>query len=208
MAEHTEMYVQIALGKLDLKKIKPLVVKGGNLKHGSISKTIKESFEALYKKVAGKKEELIIGDNIGQMDYKLSPCCNPIPGDSVFGFVTINDGIKIHRNNCPNAKQMRANNAYRVINAKWKSEELSDFLTGIRFTGIDDIGLVNEITSIISSEKGVNMKAVSFDSNDGIFEGKVMLYINSIKHLTDLMKHLKSIEGIKTIERIDTNEEG
>lgn len=207
LVEHTEMYVQIALGKLDLKKIKPLVIKGGNLKHGSITKTIKESFEALYKKVAGKKEELIIGENIGQMDYTLSPCCNPIPGDNVFGFVTISDGIKIHRNNCPNAKQMRANYAYRVINARWKSKELADFLTGIRFTGIDDIGLVNQVTSIISSEKGVNMKAVSFDSNDGIFEGKVMLYISDINHLTELIKTLKNIEGVNTIERVDATEE-
>ena len=156
--------------------------------------------------MAGKKEELIIGDNIGQMDYTLSPCCNPIPGDNVFGFVTISDGIKIHRNNCPNAKQMRANYAYRVINARWKSKELTDFLTGIRFTGIDDIGLVNQVTSIISSEKGVNMKAVSFDSNDGIFEGKVMLYISDINHLTELIKILKNIEGVNTIERIDTSE--
>jgi len=102
---------------------------------------------------------------------------------------------------------MRANYAYRVINARWKSKELADFLTGIRFTGIDDIGLVNQVTSIISSEKGVNMKAVSFDSNDGIFEGKVMLYISDINHLTELIKTLKNIEGVNTIERVDATEE-
>jgi len=206
IAEHTELYFQIAKGKLDLKKIKPLVIKGGNLKHGTISKTIKESFEALYQKVAGKKEELIIGDNIGKMDYKLAPCCNPIPGDDVFGFVTINDGIKIHRNSCPNARQLMANYAYRVIKATWKSKELVEFLTGVHFTGIDDIGLVNQITTIISDDKGVNMKSISFESNDGIFEGKVMLFVNDKRHLSELINHLKKVKGMKTVDRIDLNE--
>lgn len=206
IAEHTELFYQIALGKLDLKKIKSIISKGGNLKHGSITHTIKESFEALYKKVAGKKEELIIGENLEKMDYKLSQCCNPIPGDDVFGFITINDGIKIHRSNCPNAKQLMANYAYRVIKARWKSKELDNFLTGVYFSGIDDIGLVNQITSIISEDKGVNMKSISFESNDGIFEGKIMLFINDKNHLTEVMEHLKRVKGIKKVERIDLSE--
>ncbi len=205
VATHTELYYQIARGKIDLKKIKSIIVKGGNLKHGSITKTIKESFEALYNKVAGKKEELVIGENIGQMDYTLAPCCNPIPGDSVFGFITINDGIKIHRNSCPNAKQMMANYAYRVIKARWKSKELVDFLTGLQLTGIDDIGLVNQVTSLISEDHGVNMKSLSFESNDGIFTGQIMLYVNDIDHLKELIKRLKAIDGIKSVERVDAN---
>ncbi len=203
LSEHTEMYFQIAKGKLDLAKIKPLIQKGGALKYGSVRQTIKESFENLYKKVTSKKEELVIGDSNTKLDYKLAPCCNPIMGDDVFGFITINDGIKIHRSNCPNAKQLRANYAYRIINASWKKEEATEFLTGVKFSGLDNVGLVNEITGFISKEKNVNMKSISFDSNDGIFEGKIMLYVDDKQHLYDLIQHLKELEGIEKVERID-----
>lgn len=203
LSEHTEMYFQIAKGKLDLSKIKPLIQKGGALKFGSVRQSIKESFETLYKKVTSKKDELVIGDSNTKLDYKLAPCCNPIMGDDVFGFITINDGIKIHRSNCPNAKQLRANYAYRIINASWKKEEASEFLTGVKFSGLDNVGLVNEITGFISNEKNVNMKSISFDSNDGIFEGKIMLFVNDTKHLYDLIAHLKQLEGIEKVERID-----
>ena len=202
-SEHTEMYVQIANGKLDLSKIKPLIQKGGVLKHGSVTQTIKESFETLYKKVAGKKDELVIGDSNDKLDYKLAPCCNPIPGDDVFGFITINDGIKIHRNNCPNAKQLRANYAYRILKTKWKSKEVIDFLTGVKFSGLDNVGLVNQITSFISKEKDVNMKSISFESEGGVFEGKIMLYVDDKQHLNDLIGHLKKFEGIDKVERIE-----
>ncbi len=203
LSEHTDMYVKIANGKLDLGKIKPLIQKGGQLKHGSVSQTIKESFETLYKKVTSKKEELIIGDSNDKLDYKLAPCCNPIPGDEVFGFITINDGIKVHRNNCPNAKQLRANYAYRILKTKWKAEEREAFLTGVKFSGLDNVGLVNEITSFISKEKNVNMKSVSFESEGGIFEGKIMLYVDDKKHLNQLISHLKKFEGIERVERVE-----
>lgn len=202
-SEHTEMYVQIANGKLDLSKIKPLIQKGGELKHGSVTQTIKESFETLYKKVTSKKEELIIGDSNDRLDYKLAPCCNPIPGDDVFGFITINDGIKVHRNNCPNAKQLRANYAYRILKTKWKSQETTAFLTGVKFSGMDNVGLVNQITSFISNEKNVNMKSISFESEGGVFEGKIMLYVDDKQHLNHLITHLKKFEGIQKVDRIE-----
>jgi GTP diphosphokinase / guanosine-3',5'-bis(diphosphate) 3'-diphosphatase len=203
--EHTQLFVQIANDKIDLKKIKSIVQKGGRLKYASITKTIKESFEALYNKVAGKKEELVIGDASTKMDYTLAQCCTPVPGDKIFGFITINEGIKIHRTNCPNAKQMMANYAYRVINARWSSQE-KEFLTGVKFTGIDNMGIVQQITTIISAQQHVNMKSISFDSNDGIFEGKIMLFITNTSHLYNLMNELKAVEGIKNIDRIELNE--
>lgn len=202
-SEHTELYYQIAKGKIDLSKIKPLIQKGGELKYGSVTQSIKESFETLYNKVAGKKSDLIIGDSDDQLDYKLAPCCNPIPGDDVFGFITINDGIKIHRNNCPNAKQLRANYAYRILKTKWKSKDSLAFLTGVTFSGMDNVGLVNQITSFISKEKNVNMKSISFESDGGVFEGKIMLYVDDKQHLNDLMSHLKKLDGIEQVERID-----
>ncbi len=204
MTEHTEMYFQISKGKLDLKKIKSIVVKGGRLKTGSITKTIKESFEALISKVSKSNEDIIIGEGSDpKLDYKLSPCCNPLPGDLVFGFITINDGIKIHRNNCPNAKQLRANYSYRIITAKWKSKNLEAFITGLKFIGIDDVGLLNELTSKISDEENVNMKSLKFDSNDGIFEGEIMLYVFDKEHLENLILKLKDIQGIKQVVRIE-----
>lgn len=203
--EHTEMYFQIANGKLDLSKIKEIIVKGGRLKNGSITESIKGGFSTLVKKFKKKSEELIIGED-DQFDYKFAPCCNPIPGDDVFGFITINDGIKIHRNKCPNARQLMANYAYRTIRVRWRGQEYEEFLTGMVFTGIDDLGVVNNITGIISADLNVNMKSISFDSNDGIFEGRVMAYVRDTEHLDNLMNQLIDVEGIKTIERIDSEE--
>ena len=141
--------------------------------------------------------------NDPKLDYKLSPCCNPLPGDFVFGFVTINDGIKIHRNNCPNAKQLRANYSYRIISAKWKAQKLEAFISGIKFIGLDDVGLLNELTTIISQEEKINMKSLKFDSDDGIFQGEIMLYVYDKAHLENLIQKLKDIDGIRQVVRIE-----
>ena len=141
-----------------------------------------------------------------KLEFKLSPCCNPLPGDKVFGFVTINDGIKIHRSNCPNAKQLRANYSYRIIPATWKSEKLEYFVAGIKFIGIDDVGLLNELTTIISQEEKVNMKSLNFNSNDGIFEGDIMLYVYDKDHLDNLIEKLRNIKSIITVERIEKSD--
>lgn len=205
--EHTDLFYRIAQEKIDLSKLKSLVQKGGRLKTpSSITKSIKETFENLYTKVVGKKEEIVIGDDKTRFDYTLSKCCNPVPGDKVFGFLTINEGIKIHRVNCPNAKSMLANYAYRVINARWANQKQESFLTGIEFTGIDNIGIVQNITAIISAEEHVNMKSISFDSNAGMFEGKIMLYVSDTVHLSALIEKLKNVEGINKIERVNMDE--
>jgi len=206
--EHTDLFFQIAQEKVDLSKLKALVQKGGRLKlPSSFTKSIKDTFESIFTKVVGKKEEIIIGDASTKFDFTLAPCCNPVPGDKVFGFLTINDGIKIHRNNCPNAKTMLANYAYRVINAKWANQKKESFLTGIHFTGIDDLGIVQNITRIISEQQHVNMKSISFDSNDGIFEGKIMLYVSDTIHLSSLVEKLKAVDGINKIDRVNMDEE-
>lgn len=206
--EHTDLYYQIAQDKFDLSKLKSLVQKGRKLKTpSSITKSIKETFENLYSKVVAKKEEIIIGDDKTKFDYTLAPCCKPVSGDKVFGFLTINDGIKIHRVNCPNAKSMLANYAYRVINAKWTNQKQESFLTGIVFTGIDNVGIVQKLTEIISAEESVNMKSISFDSHDGIFEGKIMLFVSDTLHLSALIEKLKNVEGINKIERVNMDEE-
>ena len=203
--EHTELYYQIANNNIDLGKIKKINQKGGELYlSSSITKSIKNTFESLVKKVKKGDDSILIGDGADpNLDYKLAPCCNPLPGDSVFGFITINDGIKIHRNNCPNARELRSNYSYRILTAKWKINLGDAFITGLEFTGIDIVGVVKELTTIISEDEKINMKSLNFDTNDGVFEGEIMLYVYDKSHLEKLIKKLRNINGIEKVVRIE-----
>ena len=203
--EHTEFYYQIANNNIDLGKIKKINQKGGELYlSSSITKSIKNTFESLVKKVKKGDDSILIGDGADpNLDYKLAPCCNPLPGDSVFGFITINDGIKIHRNNCPNARELRSNYAYRILTAKLKINLGDAFITGLEFTGIDIVGVVKELTTIISEYEKINMKSLNFDTNDGVFEGEIMLYVYDKSHLEKLIKKLRNINGIEKVVRIE-----
>ncbi len=203
--EYTEFYYQIANNNIDLGKIKKISQKSGELYlSSSITKSIKETFESLVKKVKKGDDSILIGDGADpNLDYKLAPCCNPLPGDSVFGFITINDGIKIHRNNCPNAKELRSNYSYRILTAKWKINLGDAFITGLEFTGIDIVGVVKELTTIISENEKINMKSLKFDTNDGVFEGEIMLYVYDKSHLEKLIKKLRNINGIEKVVRIE-----
>ena len=203
--EHTEFYYQIANNNIDLRKIKKINQKGGELYiSSSITKSIKTTFESLVKKVKKGDDSILIGDGADpNLDYKLAPCCNPLPGDSVFGFITINDGIKIHRKNCPNAKELRSNYAYRILSAKWKIKLGDAFITGLEFTGIDIVGVVKELTTIISEDEKINMKSLNFNTNDGVFEGEIMLYVYDKTHLEKLIKKLRNINGIEKVVRIE-----
>ena len=203
--EYTEFYYQIANNNIDLRKIKKINQKGGELYiSSSITKSIKNTFESLVKKVKKGDDSILIGDGADpNLDYKLAPCCNPLPGDSVFGFITINDGIKIHRNNCPNSKELRSNYAYRILTAKWKIKLGDAFITGLEFTGIDIVGVVKELTTIISEDEKINMKSLNFNTNDGVFEGEIMLYVYDKSHLEKLIKKLRNINGIEKVVRIE-----
>jgi GTP diphosphokinase / guanosine-3',5'-bis(diphosphate) 3'-diphosphatase len=203
-----ELFYRVAVGNINLKHLKDFRQEQGTIVHktGSIKKADSaQSLEQMVATARGKSDMLVIGENLNKIDYKLSPCCNPIPGDDVFGFVTINEGIKIHRVNCPNAIQLLSNYAYRVVKAKWTSKELISFLAGIKITGIDEVGLVNNITKIISNELNVNMRSISFDTNDGTFNGNVTVFVHDTHHLTELMKKLKKVNGVLTVTRMDNN---
>ena len=152
----------------------------------------------------GKSDMLVIGENLQKIDYKLSACCTPIPGDDVFGFITVNEGIKIHRTNCPNAIQLMSNYAYRIVKAKWTSQEMISFLSGIKIVGFDEVGIVNNITKIISNDMNVNMRSISFDSNDGTFEGTIMVFVQDTNHLTQLLDNLKTVPGVLNVYRTDS----
>lgn len=203
-----ELFYRVAVGNINIKHLKDFRQEHGKIIHksGSIKKAESaQSLEQMVTAARGKSDMLVIGENLNKIDYKLSPCCTPIPGDDVFGFITINEGIKIHRVNCPNAIQLLSNYAYRVVKAKWTSQELISFLSGIKITGIDEVGLVNNITKIISNELNVNMRSISFDTNDGTFDGTVMVFVHDTNHLTELMKKLKKVNGVLTVTRIDSN---
>ena len=152
--------------------------------------------------ITAKYDLLVFGKEEEKLDYKLSACCNPIPGDEVFGFLTINEGIKVHKKNCPNALSLQSNYAYRIMKAKWIDSSQQEFAAQITLSGIDNLGLVNNITKVISSNMHVNMKSISFQSDDGVFSGKINLIVTNNTMLKKLMDNLKKINGIDKVTRV------
>jgi len=157
--------------------------------------------------VRGKSSMLVLDEKLNKLDYQLSACCNPIKGDDVFGFLSDGSHIQIHRTNCPNAIQLMSNFGYRIVKAKWIGSERISFLAGIKVTGTDEVGIVNNITRIISSEYNVNMRSISFDTNEGLFDGTIMVYVQDTHHLTGLIKKLKQVSGVMKVFRIDSKQE-
>ncbi len=151
--------------------------------------------------ITHKYDQLVFGKEDEKLDYKMANCCNPIPGDDVFGFVTVNEGIKVHKKNCPNALQLRSNYSYRIMPAKWIDSTQSDFKAELSITGIDTIGLVNEVTKVISGNLHINMKSVHFDSDDGVFTGKIVVVVKNKAILDNLVKNIKKINGIDKVTR-------
>ncbi|MBN8577033.1 MAG: bifunctional (p)ppGpp synthetase/guanosine-3',5'-bis(diphosphate) 3'-pyrophosphohydrolase [Cytophagales bacterium] len=156
-------------------------------------------------KAKGRQEDtLLIGEDMDVVEYKLAKCCTPIPGDDVFGFVTVNEGIKIHRTTCPNATELLANHGNRVIKAKWTSQHEVAFLTGLKVIGTDRVGLINDVSKVISEELKVNMSSLSFKTDQGIFSGEIMLYVNDTRHLEMLIDKLEKVEGVVKVTRFDS----
>jgi GTP pyrophosphokinase len=202
-----ELYFRIAKGSIELNKLKGFSVVGGKIifeKKLDLELPAQESLAKSDAAQPAKGETLLIGDEFQKMDYKLAPCCNPIPGDEVFGFITIGDGIKIHRTNCPNSHELMSKYAYRVIKARWRNKETVQFEVGLKFSGIDDVGIVQNITNIISTDMNVNMRAISFEANDGIFQGKVVVLVFDTLHLNNLIDKLRAVDGLLNVERIES----
>jgi GTP diphosphokinase / guanosine-3',5'-bis(diphosphate) 3'-diphosphatase len=162
----------------------------------------------LLKNIHGERSDsdtLLIGEDMDKIDYKLSPCCNPISGDDVFGFVTINEGIKIHRTTCPNAAELMSKHGNRILKAKWQSQKEEAFLAGLRITGTDRVGLINDVTRIISSDLHINMRGLTIDTEDGVFEGDIKLYVHDTSHLDMLINKLERVDGVFKVLRFDAN---
>jgi len=200
-----DLFYNVAKGLIDLKDLREYQASEKSVENKPQDKIDNEQVQSLLRNVKTKDSDiLLIGDDMQKIDYKLSSCCNPIPGDDVFGFITVGEGIKIHRTNCPNATKLMSNYGYRVVKARWTNQQELAFLTGLRITGIDDVGLINKLTTIISNDFKVNIRSITVDSDNGIFEGSIMVYVNDTEHLENLIKRLKTVRGITSVTRFDS----
>ena len=199
-----DLYHEVAIGLIKLENVPKFKLKQGKFVWPKGAKTGTSKKTAVAEKFVKQQKEdtLLIGENLQKIDYNLAQCCNPIPGDDVFGFITVSGGIKIHRQNCSNATNMLSKYAYRMMKARWSSKAAKQFEVKLAFTGIDDLGLVNQITQIISEDMEVNMRAISMETHDGIFRGFVSVLIMNKSHLEDLITKLKNVTGVHTVERI------
>ncbi len=201
-----ELYYQMAINKIDITELREYQLAEKAPQSRNPVKINPEQIDNYVTSVKSKESDiLVIGEDLEKIDYKLAQCCNPIPGDDVFGFITVSEGIKIHRTNCPNAIKLMSNFGYRIVKARWTNQKEIAFLTGLRITGIDDVGVVNNITKVISNDLKVNMRSITVDSNDGIFEGSIMVFVNDTAHLDTLIKKLKQVNGVLSVTRFDTS---
>jgi GTP diphosphokinase / guanosine-3',5'-bis(diphosphate) 3'-diphosphatase len=206
-----DFHYAIAMGRYDVKdlgKIKYHNEKFSLFEEEKPKEEIKESKEEIYtdlaKGIPTKGYELLLFDETSdKIEYRLANCCQPIPGDDVFGFITSSEGLKIHRTNCPNASTLLANYGHRVVKAKWSRNKEISFLAGVKLNGIDDVGIINKITNVVSGILKLNMRSMSIDSNDGLFEGTIMVFVNHKEELTTLCQALEKLEGIHQVVRMD-----
>ena len=203
--ETSDFYKDIADEKLDANTVIERYIEARDHDSGTRQAESAENFE--YKnpneKFAYKEDDVLVIDrNLKGIDYKLAQCCHPIYGDDVFGFVTVSGGITIHRNTCPNAPELRKRFGYRIVKAKWSGKGSSQYAITLRIIGNDDIGIVSNITNIISKEDKLTMRSINIDSHDGLFSGNVVLMIEDNSKLNQLIKKLKTVKGVKQIIRI------
>ena len=199
-----ELYYRISTKDITLKELKDFVVQGGKLIPPVVDKDHAVDYERL-EKIATSNAELLIFDNaMDNIKYSLAKCCNPIVGDDVFGFITINEGIKIHKTNCPNATELMSKYGYRIVKTRWTQQKDIAFLTGIKVTGLDDVGLVNKVTNIISGDMKLNMQSLFMDAKDGLFEGTIKTFVKNTEQLETLLRKLRSMKGVISVTRIET----
>lgn len=204
-----DLLYDISIKKIDLKELKEFTVHGDKLVPPKPVKPAEPKPEFDPAKQAGnlpkKDTELIIfGESSDKIMYTLANCCKPIPGDDVFGFISTGEGLKIHRTTCPNAARLMANYGHRVVKTKWAKNKEISFLTGLKIIGMDDVGVINKITNIISGELKVNINALSIESKEGLFEGNIKVFVHDKEELDVLVDRLKSLNGIESVDRYDT----
>jgi GTP pyrophosphokinase len=208
--EVSDFYKQIADGTLDVNAVieKYIEVRDGEKTiTGDNQARSASEFELDDSKIPGlnqgiSDDTLVIDRNLKGLDYQLARCCQPIYGDPIFGFVTINGGIKIHRQDCPNAPELRRRYGYRVVKARWSGKGASQYSITLRVIGNDDIGIVNNLTSIISKDERLVLRSINIDSHDGLFSGSLVVMLEDTSRLEQLIKKLRTVKGVKQVERI------
>jgi len=206
-----DLFYRAGIGTIENQKLKEFAAQKSNTLVNFFKKTIKRSpstisNEQINKNEISKKYDLLVfGAEQNKLDYKLSNCCNPIPGDDVFGFVTINEGIKVHKKDCPNAISLQSNYAYRIILAKWIDSSQEEFKAILNIKGMDTLGLTNELTKVISNEMHVNIQSISLSSEAGIFNGQVAVVVQNNTILKKLIENIKKVDGIDKVTRVYNN---
>ena len=204
--EVSDFYKQIADGKLDPNDIIAKYIEVRDHIESKDRETVSAdqfNFESPEEERTHESDDVLtIDQNLKGIDYQLAPCCHPIYGDPIFGFVTTGGGIKIHRQDCPNAPEMRRRFGYRIVKARWAGKGSSKYAITLRVVGHDDIGIVSNITNIISKDEKIVMRSINIDSHDGLFSGNLTIQVEDIARLNQLVKKLKAVKGVKQVERI------
>lgn len=203
-----DLFYRAGLGTIDNQQLKDFAAQKSNSLVNFFKKTIKRSPtvqpEHIHKNELSKHYDLLVfGAEQDKLDYKLSTCCNPIPGDDVFGFVTITEGIKVHRKNCPNAISLQSNFAYRIIQAKWIDSSQEEFKATLKITGMDTLGLTNELTKVISNQMNVNIQSISLSGEAGLFNGQLTVVVQNNVILKKLMDNIRKIDGVDKVTRVN-----
>lgn len=198
-----DVFYQVGTGEINNQMLRDFTNKRSSIFNYLKSKiTRKSNVEEVVQDLNERYDHIIFGKDGETLDYSFAKCCNPIPGDPIFGFITINEGVKVHKKNCPNAISMQSNYAYRIMTAKWVKSEEQDFKVSLQLSGIDRNGLLGDITKVISDQKFVNLTGINIDTEGNMFKGKVSVAVNNNSTLKKLIKDLKSINGIDKISRL------
>jgi GTP diphosphokinase / guanosine-3',5'-bis(diphosphate) 3'-diphosphatase len=201
-----DLFYRMGNGSINNQQLKEFIAQRNNMFVNffkkRIKRTPKDSTIPEKDEVVDKYDSLVFGRDEEHLDFKISPCCNPIPGDKVFGFVTINEGIKVHKKDCPNAISLQSNYAYRIMTAKWIDSTKQEFKAILKIYGADHVGLINKITQVISKNMNVNIHGINISGHDGIFEGSITVSVQNKSQLQKLSDNIKLIEGIETVNRI------
>jgi GTP pyrophosphokinase len=199
----SDFYQAVAQEKIDIHEVRAAYLELD--KHDNSNEGEQRSAESFVKEAERpneKEDVLVIGQDLKNVEFKLAKCCNPIFGDEVFGFVSVGGGIKIHRCDCPNAPQMIERLGYRIVKARWTGKsEGSMYPITLHIVGHDDIGIVANITSLISKEKNILLRTVSVDSNAGLFQGRLTIMVGELKNLETIIKKIKQVKGVKSVSR-------
>ena len=201
-----DLFYRVGVGAIENQQLKDFATQKSNsfinFFKSKIKRTTKTVVEDIHKQVLSSNYDMLVfGADQDKLDYKLSTCCNPIPGDEVFGFITINEGIKVHKKDCPNAISLQSNYAYRIILAKWIDSSQQEFKAVLHVTGMDTIGLTNKLTKVISDNMNVNIQSISLSGEAGIFKGQIAVIVQNNNILKKLIDNIKKIDGIDKVTR-------